>query len=236
MRTISPHLRLGTLLTVSNVWLFEPEPGVRFLVDTGHRAERPVLALELRRAGLTRGQVSGVILTHRHSDHAGNAAWLRETLGCPVICHDDDADILAGRRPAAKLARGIGPLWAQVLCRFEDRLPARVVVDETFGHGRWRTDFQVVHVPGHTDGSHLLYHEPTGVLFSGDAILAGPPPLRVIERLKLAEAAFSDDMERCHQGVRTFLRDLPRVSTLCSGHGPAVTKQTSAKLRALLRS
>ncbi|MEZ0228896.1 MAG: MBL fold metallo-hydrolase, partial [Planctomycetota bacterium] len=108
MLRIARNLWLATNVRISNVWLFETGSG-RFLIDTGHPVERPALLVELWRAGVRRpGDLDGVILTHRHSDHAGNAAWLRERFRCPVICHAADAPLLAGKERPAPLARRIG--------------------------------------------------------------------------------------------------------------------------------
>src|SRR5205085_1098004 len=140
---------------VSNVWLFAHD-SKRFLVDTGHVAERVPLLVDLWRSGVRRaGDLDAILLTHRHSDHAGNAAWLRRKFRCPVICHEADADVLAGRAPPPPMARRNGArLYEELLCRFEDFWPARCEVDEVFSpRGDWRSGFQVVPVPGHTEGS-----------------------------------------------------------------------------------
>lgn len=180
------------------------------------------------------GDLQAVILTHRHSDHAGNAAWLRRTFGCLVACHEADAAELSGARPPPRMARwGQWPL-DHLLCRIEDRWPARSPVDEAFPDGRWRFGLRVVHVPGHTAGSVLLHHEPSATLFSGDAIVSGIPPLRWFERLSLAKRGYSADVERCHATTRAFLSDLPGTRTLCSGHGPLVDDDVQVKLRRLL--
>jgi glyoxylase-like metal-dependent hydrolase (beta-lactamase superfamily II) len=235
MQTPAGRLLLFERLRVSNVWLLEDGRHGRFLVDTGHPLERPLLAWSLWRAGVRqRGDLQGILLTHRHSDHAGNAAWLRERFGCPVVCHPEDARCLTGERCAPPLRRGLGPLHAEVLCAIEDRFPARCVVDDMFEPGRWKWGFQVVHVPGHTEGSVMLHHEPSRVLFSGDSILAGIPPLRFVRLPSLAVPAFSVDVDTSRREVRSFLKALPPTDALCAGHGPLIDSQVEQHLRRLL--
>jgi glyoxylase-like metal-dependent hydrolase (beta-lactamase superfamily II) len=235
MRKVAPHLRLASNMLISNVWLLEAPDGKRFLVDSGHPFERPALRLALWLAGVKRrGDLAGVLLTHRHSDHAGNAAWLRQAFDCPIICHAADAPMLQGAQPPPPLSRRGYRLHEDLLCRFEDRWPARTRVDEVYAEGPWRDGFRVVPVPGHTDGSVLLHHEPTATLFSGDAILTGIPPLRFFERIRLAQRAFSLDADTCHARVRRFLEVLPPTETVAGGHGPAVARDAHAKLRRLL--
>lgn len=236
MQRIRTDLGLARGMIVSNVWLLE-HAGRRLLVDTGHPVERLALRFHLWRAGVRgKGDLDLVLLTHRHSDHAGNAAWLRRTFACRVACHVADAGELSGARPPARMARWRSWPVDHVLCRVEDRFPARCEVDETFEDGAWRFGLRVVHVPGHTAGSVLLHHEPSGALFSGDAILAGVPPLRWFERPMLARAGYSSDVARCHATTRAFLSELPATRTLCAGHGPAITQAVEAKLRKLLAS
>ncbi len=136
MRRISDHLSLATSTIISNTWLLEHE-GKKWLVDAGHPLERPGLLLALWRAGVRKkGDLAGVLLTHRHSDHAGNARWLRDRFGCQVACHEDDARALRGDIAPPKMSNRGAFLVHELLCRIEDRFPARCPVDETWRDGR----------------------------------------------------------------------------------------------------
>ena len=235
MRRLGPHIRLATNVIISNVWLLEAPDGKRFLVDSGHPFERAALRFALWRAGVReRGDLAGLLLTHRHSDHAGNARWLRDAFDCPVICHAADAAVLSGQSPPPPLSRRGARLHEEILCRFEDRWPARSPVDEVYAEGTWRDGFRVIPVPGHTDGSVLLHHEPTATLFSGDAILTGIPPMRFFERIRLAQRGFTYDADACHARVKTFLEVLPPTESIAGGHGPLIAKDAQAKLQRLL--
>jgi glyoxylase-like metal-dependent hydrolase (beta-lactamase superfamily II) len=210
---------------IANAWLLSDAEGRRFLIDTGHRLERQALAMSLRRAGVQRGGLTAVLLTHRHSDHAGNAAWLRSELSCPVICHAADAATLSGHEPRPRLAgRGLGAIH-DALCRVEDAFPARSPVDDVYDEGSWRWGFEVIPVAGHTAGSALLLHEPSGTLFTGDAILAGAPVQRLHTRLSLAIPAYSVDVRACHRATLAFLAEQRPLRTLCAGHGPQVSQR-----------
>src|SRR4051812_41881893 len=106
MQKIAPHLHLASA-GFSNVWLQKDAQGHAFLVDTGHAIERLVLLRSLWKAGIRgRGDLTAVLLTHRHSDHAGNAAWLRKLFGARVYCHKNDAAILMGEKTPSPLHQG----------------------------------------------------------------------------------------------------------------------------------
>jgi glyoxylase-like metal-dependent hydrolase (beta-lactamase superfamily II) len=233
MRRVAPHLVLLSP-RVSNCWLFTDTSGKRFLIDTGYTLEKSALRASLRAAGVQEANdLAGVLLTHRHSDHAGNAAWLRDTFKCPVFCHPDDAPFLRGERTPPRMSGTGKPVFYELLCRIEDRYPSRCTIDGVYEEGRWLWGFRVVPAPGHTEGSVMLFHEETATLFSGDVILAGYGPIRAIEKVRLADRHFTPDLERCQVSVRAFLREMPPVDTLCSGHGPVVHKGVREKLRAL---
>ena len=204
---------------ISNVWLFTDTEGHRFLVATGHRVERTILAQSLTRAGVVRGSLTAELLTHRHSDHAGNAAWLRDEHRAPVLCHAADAKKLTGNERPARLARRGANAFYDALCHVEDAFPARTSVDDVFDEGSWRWGFSVIPAAGHTEGSSMLLHEPTGTLFTGDAILAGAP----VQRLA------------CHRAVLAFLAEERPVRTLCAGHGPKVRRDLPRLFHGLLR-
>src|SRR6185436_6498048 len=131
-------------------WLLESSLG-KLLIDTGHPIERAALWAHLWQANIrNKGDLLGVILTHRHSDHAGNANWLRRTFDCPIYCHEGDAPYLNGAQLAPRLSRPGIPWYGDILCRIEDAFPARTKVDDTFSEGSWRFGLQSFPVPGHT--------------------------------------------------------------------------------------
>jgi glyoxylase-like metal-dependent hydrolase (beta-lactamase superfamily II) len=211
MKKVTASVRLAASVRIANVWLLHD--GIRtFLVDTTHPVERLTLRWSLWRAGIrSRGDLSGVLLTHRHSDHAGNARWLRDTFDAPVFCHRDDAPFLAGQAQPPALAPSARMIHERILTRVEDRFPSRCPIDDVWDDGEWKHGLYAVAVPGHTEGSSMLYHEPC-----------------------LAVPGFSLDADRCHAEVRRYLRQLPATDTLCSGHGPAVREDVERKLRQLL--
>lgn len=84
----------------SNVFLLDGGPGDRWLVDTGHWSERLSLLVALRRRGLSpRDLTPGVLLTHLHSNHAGNARFLQRQ-GVRIHAHRRDAETPSRNRAA----------------------------------------------------------------------------------------------------------------------------------------
>lgn len=209
-------------LRISNVWLYEPRHGGAWLIDCGHRAERRALLVGLRRLGVDPAGLAGVLLTHRHSDHAGNARFLQQRFGVPVLAHRQDAEVLEGRAAAAPLSRSGGSRLAGVLAGVENRWPAATLrIERGLEDGDEVAGLEVHWTPGHTGGSIFLRHDASGALLTGDTLLTAKPPLVQRPGLFLAYCSFTEDVHAANRSVVAFHdRGVPYRSLL-PGHGVA---------------
>ena len=232
---------LGTIhhlagLRISNVFLLDGGRGDRWLVDTGHWSERATLLWELRRAGIMPRELAGVLLTHRHSDHAGNAAFLQRRYGVKVLAHRDDAAVLEGAMPRPRLRPEPGATrMARLFARIENVLPAASLrVDRALDDGDAVAGLEVHAVPGHTDGSVFYRHAATASLLSGDMLLAAHPPLTFVQGMALPYPAYAQDIARALASLRSFHdRGIP-YDNLLAGHGrPILGGARDAALRLL---
>jgi hydroxyacylglutathione hydrolase len=101
-----------------------------------------------------------IISSHGHWDHIGDNAAVAEHTGAQIAVHPLDRDRLADPKP----------LWAPFPI-----LPSIPAVELAEG-GEIRFGglrLQVMHTPGHTEGSVCLYDADGGRLFSGDTLFAG---------------------------------------------------------------
>ncbi len=231
-RVIGGFFRLRRLF-VSNVYLLDGGAGDRWLIDTGHWSERWQLESELRASGLRPSDLSGVLLTHRHSDHAGNAGYLRREYGVKIYAHRADAEVLSGYAMAPKMGDR-GTLLERALCAVENRFPARVTVDEALEGGAQVAGLEVHSLPGHTDGSVFYRHKATGALLTGDTLLTAMPPLTLFRAVVPAYDAFSRDTQRAHESLRQFHREGWAYDHVLAGHGrPLVGRARDKVIRAL---
>ena len=146
--------QVGPLAT--NVYLLA-DPGSReaIAIDTAIPS-LDFVAGELRDRGWT---LKLIVSTHGHWDHFGDNAAVAEHTGAPIAVHPLDRDRLV--RPEA--------LWAP----FE--IPPCVPAVELAEGGLIRFGdirLDVLHTPGHTEGSVCLLAADEGLLFSGDTLFA----------------------------------------------------------------
>jgi glyoxylase-like metal-dependent hydrolase (beta-lactamase superfamily II) len=236
MKPVVASIRHLSRLRVSNVFLLDGPRGDRWLIDTGHWSERATLLWELRRSGLRPGELTGVLLTHRHSDHAGNAAFLQRRYGARIYAHRDDAAVLEGRaaRPRLRPEPGATRL-ARLFAHVENLLPAAGLrVDRALEGGETVAGLEVHAVPGHTDGSVFYRHDATSSLLSGDALLAASPPLTLVQGMTLPYPAYAKDLGQAYASLRAFHDRGLRYDNLLAGHGrPILGGAREAAIRLL---
>ena len=144
-----------------------PHAGGGVLVESGPGSTTGALEVGLAEHGLTPGDVTDVLLTHIHLDHAGAAGWLAER-GATVHAHHVGAPhLLSPEKLLASAARIYGDdmdrLWGDFLPVPEDRL-AELNDGDRIEIGNLH--FDVVETPGHA--YHHVAYRLGDTCFTGD--------------------------------------------------------------------
>jgi hydroxyacylglutathione hydrolase len=165
-----------------------------FIIDPGAEGEK-IKALIAREKLLPRA----VVLTHGHADHVGAVTALTDHFHIPLWVHEAEAGFMRG-----PLNREIADLFAVDLPPAADRLLA---AGETLALDG--LELQVIHSPGHTPGSILLYGD--GLLFTGDTLFKGDAGR--------TDLPGGDEDELC-RSLEKF-KSFPPRTVILPGHGPS---------------
>ena len=169
------------------------------VIDPGDDID-DVLVL-IRKHNLT---VKQIVVTHAHIDHVGGAMKLRAATGAPILLNQND-------QPLLKML-DVQATWIGV----ED--PGKVEIDHSIAQGdtvqAGSLTANVIHTPGHTEGSVCLYFPAEKKLIAGDTLFAGS-----IGRTDLPGGSMRKIINSLHEKVLT----LPDETVVIPGHGALTT-------------
>jgi len=181
----------------SNIYLVTG--GDPILVDTGTgRYSQALLGKITSLVDISK--LRRIVLTHRHYDHVGGAAFFKSRLEAEVFIHQDDATVVMCADGRGTMADAFGE-------RLDPMEVTSLKGGEVISTGEH--DLQVIHTPGHSAGSICLFDEKDGDLISGDTVFLGG-----VGRWDLP----SGDYEALVRSVKTLLGLAPK--SIYPGHGP----------------
>lgn len=146
------------LLQCNCTLLGDEATGEAMVIDPGDNI--PYILERLAAHKLTLKQI---VVTHAHIDHVGGALRLKRATSAPVLLNENDLSLLK--------MMDVQAAWLGVAT------PEVAAPDENAGDGLVvgiaNHKAEVLHTPGHTQGSICLHFAPEKILFAGDTLFAG---------------------------------------------------------------
>jgi len=162
-------------------------------------------------------KVKQILVTHAHIDHVGGALQLKRLTGAPILLNQNDLALLDMMEEQADWLGIVPP---------ETAPPDEDLVDG-MKVGLESLPAQVIHTPGHTQGSVCLHFAPAKLLIAGDTLFAGS-----IGRTDLP----GGNSEQIIESIESRLLGMPDETRVLPGHGPMTTIGAERRSNPFLRN
>ncbi len=149
-------------------------------------------------------QVKQIVITHAHIDHVGGAMKLRAKTGAPILINERDHALLK--------MLDVQATWVGMPAPGEVVIECNIADGDTLKAGNILAN--VLHTPGHTEGSICLYFAAEKMLIAGDTLFA-----RSIGRTDLPGGSYEKILQSLHNKVMA----LPDETIVTPGHGQQTT-------------
>lgn len=201
-------------MAISNAYLVVDDKAI--LVDAGAPGQADRILDGVRRAGVDPQDISLLIHTHGHIDHAGSSAELKRRLQLPLAVHAADAPLLrTGTNGTIKPRNLEARITAAFVAKPYEPVEPDVVLTEETSLRAYGVAADVIFTPGHTPGSiSVVLPEHDAIV--GDLMMGGNLGGAVFgSRPRLHY--FVDDLDAVHTSVGKVLARRP--SRILVGHG-----------------
>ena len=149
-------------------------------------------------------KVKQIVITHAHIDHVGGAMKLRAATGAAIVLNQNDYALLK--------MLDVQAAWIGMATPEKVEIDHSIAQNDKIEAGSLSAD--VIHTPGHTEGSISLYFPVEKKLIAGDTLFAGS-----IGRTDLPGGSYKKIITSLHEKLMT----LPEDTIVVPGHGPLTT-------------
>ncbi len=201
---------------VANPYLIIDPDGLT-LIDAGLPGSHKKILGYIAGLGRSPSDLKRIIITHSDMDHVGGLSAIKKSSGARIYASAIESDAMSKGSSSRKVKprNFFRKLLMSGAGRFMRAVP--IQADEILSEGQVLPvlgGLRVVETPGHTPGHISFFSPSTGILFTGDSIVAREGGLvRSLQALTWDEAK-ADESARKQAALGARI--------VCSGHGPVV--------------
>ena len=211
-------------LSFSNAYLVKDRKSI--LVDAGAPRQADKILSGVRAAGVNEKDISLILQTHGHFDHAGSTAELKRRLGVPVAVHLADAFMLRKgingeikpRNLEARIIKAVVPN------SFETCEPD-MLIEEEMTLSDFGVNGKIFFTPGHTKGSISVLLDNNEAII-GDVMMGGVMGGALFGKSPNYHY-FIDDLSDLHASLKKIFSWKP--SRLYVGHGGPLSPEDAIR-------
>lgn len=192
---------VGKIIPTNAYFYIDERTKHGFLIDAGDEAD--VLMKKISDNGWT---IEKILLTHGHFDHIGAVEKLSQKLNVPYYIHQNGRQYLTDANYNLSACFG-EPIELMGAHYFVDGDKIALKTAEN-------TALKVLHTPGHTADSVVLYDEESGIAFCGDTIFKSS-----IGRTDVPGGS----SQQLWRSIEKKIFTLPKQTVLYSGHTAPTT-------------
>jgi glyoxylase-like metal-dependent hydrolase (beta-lactamase superfamily II) len=192
--------------------LGDQQTGEAIVIDPGDEISR--IHRRLGELGL---KLKQILVTHAHIDHVGGALKLKRLTGAPILFNQNDL-------PQLKIME-MQAGWLGIAT--PETAPPDEPLTDGMIVGLAAFPAEVIHTPGHTQGSVCLHFAPLKLLVAGDTLFAGS-----IGRTDLPGGNYDQIMD----SIQSRLLALSDETKVLPGHGPGTTIGAEREVNPFLRN
>lgn len=197
------------------------------VIDTGYEKSTPQILVAAQTLGFAPAQITNIVVTHCHPDHAGSVADLQQATGAKTWMHAVDAAVVRGQTAMVRSAVAPGLLNKILFQLFIKNVAGHVptaVVDHEIVDGDLLPvagGLRAIYAPGHSIG-HMAFQleRDGGLLFAADACS------------NMGFLAYSIVYDDIALGTQSLAK-LAQINchTICFGHGQPLVGKGVAKFQ-----